>query len=237
MGDKILKKVFISVGHGGTDPGCVAVDGSYEKDIALEVALYLRDDLQRHGVQVKMSREKDEQDKVADEVAECNAFKPDFGISIHCNACKEHTAKGFEVWHTINPNSKGIILAKNINTCVVNGGFYSRGLKTRKNSANKDYLAWIRQTSAPVVLCELGFIDNVLDYANFKTPVQRKNMAICLALGILTTLGIEYIWPKVQNEPKKIYTVQCGAFSVKENAEKLVQKLKDDGIDAIIVEK
>lgn len=40
-----MSKIFISVGHGGTDPGCIAVDGTYEKDIALEIALYIRDEL------------------------------------------------------------------------------------------------------------------------------------------------------------------------------------------------
>ena len=36
--------------------------------------------------------------------------------------------------------------------------------------------------------------------------------------------------------PKKIYRVQCGAFSVKSNAEKLRDNLKSKGFDAILVE-
>ena len=36
--------------------------------------------------------------------------------------------------------------------------------------------------------------------------------------------------------PKKIYRVQCGAFSVKANAEKLRDSLKSKGFDAVIVE-
>lgn len=235
MGEKVLSKIFISVGHGGSDPGCTAVDGTYEKDIALEVALYLRDELKRHNVEVKMSREKDEQDKVADEVAECNNFKPDYGVSIHCNASEGHVGSGFEVWHTINPNSKGVILARNINTCVINAGFSSRGLKKRTNSANKDYLAWIRNTTAPVVLCELGFIDNAENYNQLKTSAQRKNIAICLAVGILNTLGIKYI-PEIITPSTKLYTVQCGVFSVKENADNLVKKLKENGFEAIVIE-
>lgn len=231
-----MSKIFISVGHGGSDPGCIAVDGTYEKNIALEVALYLRDELERHNIEVKMSRETDEQDKVADEVAECNAFKPDYGVSIHCNASADHIGNGFEVWHTINPNSKGVVLAKNINTCVLNAGFASRGLKTRTNSANKDYLVWIRNTTAPAVLCELGFIDNTKNYNQLKTSTQRKNMAVCLATGILTTLGVKYI-PITPMQSNKLYTVQCGAFSVKENADKLAKDLKKNGFDAIVIEK
>lgn len=43
----MTSKIFISVGHGGSDAGAVAVDGSYEKDIALEIALNLRSELKR----------------------------------------------------------------------------------------------------------------------------------------------------------------------------------------------
>lgn len=224
-----MSKIFISVGHGGTDVGAVAVDGSYEKDIALEIGLFLRDELVRHGVEVAMSRQKDEIDKVASEVAECNAFKPDYGVSIHLNACASHECKGFEVFHSINPKSAGVSLAKNINSVMVDNGIKSRGLKTKVNSRNKDYFAWIRNTVAPVVLCEIGFIDNKENYAEIDTTEERKQMAIYLAMGILKTLGIQYV-PEV----KTLYTVQCGVFSVKENAYALAEKLKNDGYAAIV---
>lgn len=225
----MTSKIFISVGHGGSDVGAVAVDGSYEKDIALEIALNLRSELKRHGVEVAMSREKDEIDKVASEVAECNAFKPDYGVSIHLNACASHEGKGFEVFHSINPKSAGVSLAKNINSVMVDNGIKSRGLKTKVNSRNKDYFAWIRNTVAPVVLCEIGFIDNKENYAEIDTTEERKQMAIYLAMGILKTLGIQYV-PEV----KTLYTVQCGVFSVKENAYALAEKLKNDGYAAIV---
>ena len=225
----MTSKIFISVGHGGSDVGAVAVDGSYEKDIALEIGLFLRDELVRHGVEVAMSRQKDEIDKVASEVAECNAFKPDYGVSIHLNACSSHEGKGLEIFHTINPKSAGVSLAKNINSVMVDNGIKSRGLKTKVNSRNKDYFAWIRNTVAPVVLCEIGFIDNKENYAEIDTTEERKQMAIYLAMGILKTLGIQYV-PEV----KTLYTVQCGVFSVKENAYALAEKLKNDGYAAIV---
>ena len=232
-----MSKIFISVGHGGTDPGCIAVDGSYEKDIALKIALYLRDELQRHNVEVKMSREIDEQDKVADETAECNAYKPDYGVSIHCNASTGHDASGFEVWHSINPNSKGVGLATNINNCIVDAGYKSRGLKTRTNSSNKDYLAWIRNTVAPAVLCEVGFIDNKENYTLLDSDAGKKKMAVTIAKGILGTLGIKYVPIVEVVENNKLYAVQCGAFSKKENADALAAKLKNDGYSAIVIEK
>lgn len=83
----MAKKVFIGVGHGGSDPGAVA-NGFEEADLNLAIATATRDELVRHGVNVLMSRTKDEDDALDDEIKECNAFKPDLAIDIHNNAGK-----------------------------------------------------------------------------------------------------------------------------------------------------
>ena len=51
------KKVFIGVGHGGSDPG--AVKYVKEADANLQMALGLKAELERHGVKVGISRVKD----------------------------------------------------------------------------------------------------------------------------------------------------------------------------------
>jgi len=188
-----MSRIFLSIGHGGSDPGCIAADGSFEKDVALEVGLFLRNELERHNHIVGMSRTVDELDKVADEVAECNAFEADFGISIHCNASENHDGFGFEVYHTNNSRSQGVVLAENINMAVVEAGYKSRGCKTRVNDRGYDYYYWIRKTVAPAVLCEIGFIDNEKNLVLFDTAEKRKAMAIAIAKGVLKTLGEEYV--------------------------------------------
>ena len=56
------KKVFIGVGHGGSDSG--AVGYIVEKDVNLQMALTCRDFLTAYGVDVRMSRTKDEDDDI-----------------------------------------------------------------------------------------------------------------------------------------------------------------------------
>ena len=56
-----MPKVFLSAGHGESDPGAVS-NGAKEKDLNLSIALACRDILVRHGVEAKMSRTKDEND-------------------------------------------------------------------------------------------------------------------------------------------------------------------------------
>lgn len=84
-----MAKVFIGVGHGGADPG--AVSGTWEEaDINLVMALAMRDELERHGVTVGISRVKDENDLLQEEIDEANAFKPDVAVECHNNAGKFH---------------------------------------------------------------------------------------------------------------------------------------------------
>ena len=134
----MAKKVFIGVGHGGRDFG--AVKYAVEKDLNLVMALACRDYLVANGVEVQMSRTKDEDDDIAQEVRECNAYAPDLAIDVHNNA---GGGDGFEVFHTIH-GGVGKTLAQNIEAEVKKIGQNSRGIKVRKNKNGKDYYMFIR---------------------------------------------------------------------------------------------
>lgn len=181
----MAKKVFIGVGHGGSDPGAVA-NGKKEKDMTLKIAKACNDYLKACGVSTKMSRTKDENDDVNEEVRECNAFNPDLAVDVHINA---GGGDGFEVYHTLSGGT-GKTLAKNIEAEVKKAGQNSRGVKTRKGSNGKDYYAFIRNTKAPAVICELGFIDNKTDLKDFDEDSELKKFGEAYAKGILKTLGM-----------------------------------------------
>ena len=217
-------KVFLGVGHGGSDPGAVA-NNTKEKDLNLSIALACRDELVKHGVSVKMSREKDENDPIGDEVKECNAYAPDLAVDIHNNA---GGGDGGEVFYS-HLGGKGKTLAENILAEIVKVGQNSRGIKTRVNSQGKDYYAFIRNTTCPAVITECCFLDNASDLKILATESQRKEMGIAIAKGILKTLGVAY-----QSE-KTYWKVQVGAYLYKENAEAMQKKIKAVGFDAFIV--
>ena len=180
-----MKKVFLGVGHGGSDPG--AVGYIKEADVNLNMALACRDYLVANGVEVAMSRIKDENDDLNEEIRECNAFNPDLCVDIHNNAGK---GDGFEVYyHHLGGTSK--ILAQNIEAEVKAIGQNSRGCKVRMNSAgNADYYGFIRLTKASAVVVEGVFVDNKADAAQADTLEEQKAFGIAYAKGILKTLGI-----------------------------------------------
>ena len=217
-------KVFLGIGHGGIDSGAVA-NGVKEKDLNLSIALACRDELVRHGVSVKMSREKDENDPIGEEVKECNAYAPDLAVDIHNNA---GGGDGGEVFYH-HGGGKGKTLAENILAEIVKLGQNSRGIKTRVNSQGKDYYAFIRNTSCPAVIVECAFVDNATDLKILATEGDRKAMGVAIAKGILKTLGVE-----IQSE-KGYWKVQVGAYLYRENAVAMQKKIKAVGFDAFIV--
>ena len=179
------KKVFIGVGHGGSDSG--AVGYLVEKDVNLTMALACRDFLAAYGVDVRMSRTKDENDTVSQEVRECNAYDPDLAVDIHNNS---GGGDGFEVFHTIHGGT-GQVLAQNIEKQVKAIGQNSRGVKTRKGTRG-DYYAFIRDTVCPAVICEGVFVDTKADAAQVDTLADQQKFGVAYAKGILDTLGLAY---------------------------------------------
>lgn len=186
-----MAKVFIGVGHGGSDPGAVA-NGLTEKDLNLNTALKVYDVLTDHGVKCKMSRTRDEADELLEEIYECNKYNPDLALDIHHNA---GGGDGVEVFHHIG-GGQSKTLAQNVLNEIVAIGQNSRGIKTRVNDYGSDWYGFIRQTEAPAVIVECAFLDTK-DHEIVDTQAENEAMGLAIAKGVLKTLGIAY------NEPVK----------------------------------
>ena len=111
------KRVFLAVGHGGSDPGAVA-NGFKEKDVNLTIALACHAELVRHDVTVAMSRSKDESETLSEQVNECNAFNPAVATCIHNNA---GGGDGAEAYYHYGGGT-GKILANNVLDEIVKVG-------------------------------------------------------------------------------------------------------------------
>ena len=172
------KKVFIGVGHGGSDPGAVA-NGMRESEVNLTMALAMKAELERYGVTVGISRTKDENDRLTEEIRKCNAFAPDFAVEIHNNA---GGGDGFEVYI----NGRDAVArqpAERIETEVKQIGQNSRGVKVSTK------LGWVREVKAPAVLCEGFFLDSN-DRAIADTAEKQKRFGVAYAQAVLKQLGI-----------------------------------------------
>lgn len=222
-----MSRVFLGVGHGGNDPG--ANKYILEKDANLTMGLACRDYLQARGVVVGMSRTKDENDSLNEEIRECNAFNADLAVDIHNNA---GGGDGFEAYYHFKGGA-GKTLAQNIEAEVIKLGQNSRGCRTRKNSRGSDYYGFIRETNCPAIIVEGVFVDNANDAKIADTVAEQKAFGEAYARGILKTLGISDV--KDQEDNDNLYRVQVGAFRNKANAERLQKELNGKGYNAIVV--
>lgn len=213
-----MPKVFLSAGHGGSDPGAVA-NGLYEKTINLNTLLSCQAELIRHGVTVVCSRVTDVDDPVSQEVNEANASKADVAVSFHANA---GGGDGFEAFY-YSTSAKGKKLAGLCEKHVKALGQNSRGTK------KGDHLRFIKGTKMTSILVESFFVDNSTDKKIGDSIAEQRAFGVAYAKAILEYLGIPY---KAQNA---MFKVQVGAYSSRTSAEKMLNALKQAGFEAFII--
>ena len=222
-----MAKVFLSAGHGGSDPGAVAY-GMKEKDINLNILLACNEVLVKHGVSTVLSRKKDENDPVSEEVKEANASNADVAVSFHTNA---GGGDGSETFY-YSTNAKGKKLATLCEKHTKAIGQNSRGIKTG------DKLWFVKGTKMVAVLCECAFIDNDKDNDIIDTVAEQKAFGVAYAKAILEYLGIAYKETSASNQTSsstKMNYVVVGSFKKKTYAESLLKQAKEAGFsDAFI---
>lgn len=225
-----MAKVFIGVGHGGSDPGAVA-NGLRESDVNLVMALSMAEQLARYGVEVGLSRETDENDPLAEEVREANAFKPDVAVECHNNA---GGGDGFEAYRQTNAyGPRSLAIAQAIEYYVKEIGQNSRGVKTKLNASGADYFGWLRQLNCPAVLCEGAFLDNKADVQIIDTIEKQQAFGVAYAKGVLDYLGIAWQPEKV---PTAGYSIQEGFYTKLENAQRALTQARQEGRSVVMVE-
>lgn len=176
-----MPKVFLSAGHGGSDPGAVAY-GLLEKDINLNTMLACNEVLVRHGVDTVLSRTKDENDPTWQECQEANSCGCDLAVSFHGNAGRGDGYEGF-YWST---NAAGKRLATIAEKYIKELGQNSRGVKVG------DHLYFISHTNMTAVLFESFFLDNDVDNNIGDTVEEQKAFGVAYAKAILEYYGIQY---------------------------------------------
>ena len=166
------RKIIISAGHGGNDPGAVA-NGYTERDLAIEFRELLVKELLLLGVKPLIDDNKNALKQTLAWLTGKYSSK-DILLDIHWNAASSK-ARGTEI---IVPDNASIFennFAKNILNVFVSNGFVNRGVKPESQTARKR-LGWMRPP-AENILIEMGFITNLLDinlYQNLKYKLAKE---------------------------------------------------------------
>lgn len=126
-----IKKIVIDAGHGGNDPGAIGKKGTREKDVNLDIARRVANLLKSRGVEVIMTRSTDRFVPLYRRAQIANDAKANLFISIHSNANRVRSLKGFEVYYvtpTVNDTSRAYTAAKESALKLANASFASNSL-------------------------------------------------------------------------------------------------------------
>ena len=183
--------------------------------------------LRRSGVEVQVAALGS---TMAQRCAQSNVFKADIHNCVHTNACNGKVmgtrmfcfaipGKGYDAWKSeLAPLSPG----------------------TSENIQANSRLYEVRTPAAPTVYCECEFHDTV---EGAKWIVEHTTeIGEAIAKGLCEYLGVAFV-PARQETPKPaepaqgdtLYRVQVGAFAVRANAEKMLDRLKKAGFSGFIV--
>jgi N-acetylmuramoyl-L-alanine amidase len=146
------RRVVIDAGHGGHDTGAIGPSGVREKDVALAIALKLKERLLALGLDVMLTRDDDTYVHLEERASIANTAKGDLFISVHCNAAPRKELRGIETY-TLNTSSNR----------------YAIRLAARENSASRRGV-----NDLQYILADLATKANTDDSALLAERVQRS---------------------------------------------------------------
>lgn len=184
--------VCVDAGHGGSDVGAVGLDGSYEKDDNLRLALKVKEALEESGVNVIMTRSDDSDTQLDSRSVIANKAKADLFVSLHRNSTvKANTTKGIEIWIHSSGSERSYAAADDILFNLEKVGISdNRGVRIGTQGDSDDDYAVIRDTDMTSMIIEMGFMTSQddLDYFN----ENLDNYAKAISNGAVEWLN-EYV--------------------------------------------
>ena len=185
----------IDAGHGGEDGGAVAADGTPESGLNLEIALRLNDLLRFCGEKTVLVRSEDislndpglatfRQRKSSDlknRVDFVNNTSDAILISIHQNALPSvPSVHGAQAFYNKIPGAKDLAekIQNRLNQAVNQGN-------EKSTRAIPESIYLMKQSHAPSVLVECGFLSNAEETQKLKSPSHQIQITAAILSGLL----------------------------------------------------
>ncbi len=200
-----MSKIWIDAGHGGTDPGAVHASGRTEKADNLAYALELDKQFRARGFETILTRTTDVSVSLADRIALENKENCALALSCHRNGSTSSSANGFEIWmHSKAPDSYvqwGEATCERMKAL----GFRNRGVHRGYVTDPTLNYAVNRDTKAPSMMVELGFVTSDIDNSIFDMRLSKLCEVIveecCIFLGVDVIVNT----PPAEEDYKTLY--------------------------------
>ncbi len=189
-----LPTIIIDAGHGGEDGGTVGIDGTYEKELNLAIALELKQILQSEGMNVRLTRETDillydrnsdyyghkkAQDAAA-RIAISNEYENAVFISIHMNSFYQSKYSGLQVYYSEN-SPLSSLLAETVQSLTKKN---LQPNNTRKIKPSNDNIYILKNITHPAILIECGFLSNPTECKKLNSSEYRTQLCMVIYCAI-----------------------------------------------------
>lgn len=182
--------VMLDPGHGGIDAGKTGVNGAEEKDINLQISLYIKKFLSDEGIKVVMTRTEDNRlaetqvEDLKERVRIMNEEKPVLTVSIHQNSYHEESVQGAQVFYygdSSEGKEAGEIMQSTLNEKLQGND--------KEAKANRSYYI-LKKTEVPVIIVECGFLSNYEEAEKLADEEYQKTVADAVKEGIINYIEI-----------------------------------------------
>jgi N-acetylmuramoyl-L-alanine amidase len=181
-------RILLDPGHGGEELGARGPTGYPEKAVNLIVSKLLREELEKLGATVYMTRETDRTVSLGERVAMINQLQPTIALSIHYNALPDDgdamNTSGIGVFWYNPPAHDLAVFLHNYLVEELNRPSYGIFWNT---------LALTRPHTTLAVLLELGFMIHPTEFEWITNPQAQQELVDTLAEGIK-------FWQENQNQ-------------------------------------
>lgn len=181
-----METIVIDAGHGGYDVGCIALDGTQEKDITLDIALSTGELLEEAGYNVVYTRTsdnvswpEDNKEDLQSRIDIAEDADANYYISIHINSSDYNDDEMVEMAESIHAQLELLNYAQD------------RGVV----DTNETPLYVVSNNSIPALLLEVGFITDTNDF-NYMVN-NGDDLAHAIANGIMNSIEAEEISEEV----------------------------------------
>lgn len=176
-----LKGIVIGIdpGHGGCDSGAVGPTGVKEKDINLDVAKRLKQELEKSGAQVVLTRTDDTNIPLYERPKKTKDADALFLISLHANALPDgadpYKKHGTSVFYY---NNESKLLAKMLQEQLI------MDLGTANDGFNRSSFVLTRPTMPLCVLLEVAYMIHPTEYMLMLDENFRQKTAVSIKSGL-----------------------------------------------------
>lgn len=179
--------VVVDAGHGGVDPGALAVDGRAEKHINLAVAHGLAAALAARGITVRLTRGADtaitggaSTPELEARAQYANRLGATLLVSLHSNTEPTGTVVGPIVYYRAG-SSLAHLLANDLEAALAAATGDAHPPRPARHLL-------LLKADMPAVTVELGFLSTPKDLRRLVSPAWQARLARALATGVLRYL-------------------------------------------------